>query len=218
MKVSQLIERLKELPQDVEIGSWIKTLDWTSKELSFEEAGKAIRLMLNMVGKPTLNYNQDASGRALPHRTVYWKKDFETQVRCAEALGSIGITDAKTDVYNGLSIRIPREVYVTAFYTSDDPEVWRKEQEKAVDRAVRYAATRVANREKKQQIADTEWEKEREQHRKEWETQQAEKKKAEEEKLRLEALGREAERVQEKLNEVKIEKHDIGREIQIEGD
>lgn len=219
MKIGHLKELLKEVPDDLEAGPWLKTAAvWTTPALTFDEAGKAIRVMIGLVGKPVMNYNHDASGRKLNHRTVIWKLPLEKHVICAQALADVGITSVKSDAQLYFTLRIPYEAYVTAFYTSDDPVVWRVEQEKAVVRAEQKAAKKEANRLKKEEESNKKWEESNKEWREKWEKEQALKKAQQEEQERLIALGMEAQEAQKKASEIKVLTLVDSRDIKIEGD
>jgi hypothetical protein len=110
---------------------------WACKELPFEEAGKAVRLIMKVLGKkPDINYNKDMRGRWMRSRHVLWGVNISDGIEVCNALVAAGIKDFWITTADWLTIEIPREIFVTVYYCpEDDPLVWAKRQGQREDAA-----------------------------------------------------------------------------------
>ena len=102
----------------------------TCKQLSFEEAGKTIRTITGILGKPPdINHNRDMGGHWMPSRHVLWGVDVESGIEVSNALVAAGIKDFWITSANWLTIKMPREFFVSSFLgREDDPKVWQDKQ------------------------------------------------------------------------------------------
>jgi hypothetical protein len=103
---------------------------WICKALSFEEAGKAIRIMMRSLGKkPDINYNQDQGGHWMSHRHVLFGVNLEDGIEVSNALVAAGMKDFWITSAGWLTIRMPRGIFVSSFLgPEDDPLVWQAKQ------------------------------------------------------------------------------------------
>jgi hypothetical protein len=120
--------------------------------LSFEDAGRAIRILLRDLGVRPRNYIWDASRwdlnryRRLDHRVVLWDARAEPSKsraqKAAAALVAAGISDFRITSGGWLYIRIPKDAFVSSFYTSDDPQVWLRRNERRTAARAKSKAVR----------------------------------------------------------------------------
>jgi hypothetical protein len=118
------------------------------RTLSFEDAGKAIRILVRELGvRPYRNFTKDVCHpRRLDHRVVLWDARTEPSKSCAQkgaaALVAAGITDFRITSGGWLYIRIPKDAFVSSFYTSDDPQVWLRRNERRTAARAKSKAVR----------------------------------------------------------------------------
>jgi hypothetical protein len=215
MKASELIAELQKLDPDHNVDAWLKSRMTSGiKTLSFDDAGRAIRLLLRVLGKPYGNSNMDMSGNALNHRNVIWKcstdewvngnrvtdpKKFNAALDACEQLTAIGITDFKITDSGWFTIHIPYEAYYSSFTTSDDPEVWKQRQsrnEQNAQNRLHAKALKEEERRKKYQEESKEWQLK-------YEQEKAQKAKEEQEKELLLHLGKKKQDEEEKAKQIK---------------
>lgn len=109
------------------------------KNLSFEDSGRAIRLITGLLEKtPDLNYNKTPSGpnsnlkgrgRILNARRVLWGVNIEDGIEASNMLVAAGITEFKITPSGWLTINIPKDAYVSSFLTSEDPAEWKRKND-----------------------------------------------------------------------------------------
>lgn len=133
INAEQLIKELQTIDPNSDCTEFLKALsNSTVKTLPFEQAGKAIRALLPILGKPKFNYNKTQGGRKLNCRSCIWSVERQTDKAIAASimLKAVGITDFRITDANWFCIHIPYEAYVTSFYHSDDPIDWAIRNEK----------------------------------------------------------------------------------------
>jgi hypothetical protein len=196
MKVKDYITQLQELDPELEIRSWEEALrSGSCRTLTFDEAGKAIRILLEAIGKPFGNANADMSGHKYQYRDVIWLMNYESGgVNINIQRAATAITTLKTAGFNQgdykitsdgkwFHIHIPFDSYYTAFTTSDDPEVWKQRQ---AHQEVLTAA-RLQRKADKRAKQSAEWEAEYAANKAIYEKQNEDRLKAEKEKHLAEA-------------------------------
>lgn len=151
MIINDLIKLLQNLPEEIRsthawvnyaVPLWkireIETSNIKMNTLTFEEAGKATRLLLKLLGKkPHANFTANAIEKNLGFRRVIWyarSAKAGSKLSAAQlALFNAGITDYKVVTGGWLVIHIPEDAYVSSFYASDNPEDWQKRNQKRLD-------------------------------------------------------------------------------------
>jgi hypothetical protein len=111
---------------------------WT---LQFDEVGRAIRALKPLLGTPkyaSTSYYEYEKTKVIGWRNgplVSPRQSVENFLEATNLLLAAGIRkfNIDDDGTMRLKIRIPDEIYPQAFYTSDDPEVWRKIQNRKQD-------------------------------------------------------------------------------------
>lgn len=107
--------------------------------MTLEEAGKAIRFIIAILGKPYTANTSDVQGHPYFHRKVVWKvkpdptlADTHANVKdiLRRRIVEAGITKFKITGMGWLHIRLPVDVYVGSFNSSDDPKVWKEKNDK----------------------------------------------------------------------------------------
>jgi hypothetical protein len=148
--------------------TWLKELsdlslasDKKIVTLSYADAGRAMRILLNIWGRPLKHYtefpyiqplggghipvekfNQWRQKNPLNCRRVLWNVSSRDKASRTEQairqLLSAGITDFKLTRFGWFFIHIPTDCHVSSYYTSDDPAVWeRKNQQRERQRKIR---------------------------------------------------------------------------------
>jgi hypothetical protein len=135
------------------------------RTLSFEDAGKAIRILMRELGaRPYCNSNRNSyldridHSRRLDYRMVIWDVRREPNQKCAAidgpnlfsgtrpasrvekaaaALVAAGITDFRVTFHGWLYIRVPKDCFACSFYGSDDPQEWARKDKQRHDAIVR---------------------------------------------------------------------------------
>jgi hypothetical protein len=131
------------------------------RTLSFENAGRAIRILMRELGaRPYCNFNRNSylalarRNQSLDFRMVIWDvrsepvpefaaldgpnlfsdtRPMSRLERATAALVAIGITDYRLTFHRWLYIKIPRASFVCSFYGSDDPEEWARKDKQRHD-------------------------------------------------------------------------------------
>jgi hypothetical protein len=129
------------------------------RTLSFEDAGRAIRILLREFGvRPYRNFIRvppkiftRMERRDLDYRLVLWDARSEPSKECAEkaatALVAAGITDFRLTPGGWFKVRIPRDCFACSFYSSDDPLDWTtkdKQRHNAIARRKKICETLAA--------------------------------------------------------------------------
>jgi len=115
-----------------------------TKTLSFEEAGRAIRILLRELGHPYLNrarvpwrYPHGGREPRLDHRVVIWdarsEANRERAKQASVALIAAGIIDYRLSPRGWFRIRIPKDCFASSFYRSDDPQEWARKDKQRHD-------------------------------------------------------------------------------------
>lgn len=160
MKAYQWIELLKTLDPNTEVGPWIKSYGHhIIPTLSFDEAGKAVRLVLPILGAPYSTANQDSSGHPFNFRALLWKtggRAPETMVRVCSELDKAKLAFKITES-GWFHIHIPYSAYYSAFTTSDDPAEWRRRQANQEAAAARREAKKAEEKAEKKRQDDLRW-------------------------------------------------------------
>lgn len=191
MKAKQAIEILQTLDPSTEVGPWMKCHgSHIIDTLQFLDAGKAIRIIVQHLGKPYSAVNMDQSGHPLPSRNIIWSTDNKHQqvIAVCNELEKAGITAFKVTPTGWFHIHIQRDLYFSSFIASDDPADWQRRQ----DRRAEMAEQRQLINQEKRKI-------QLEQQNKSWIAYlEKSKKEQEQAKLAAEKLAREAKEAAEK--------------------
>jgi len=142
MKIKELIQKLEKFDPEDDANLWMKW--WVeghkNRILHFEEAGKVVRLLMPILGKPTseTSYSYGVKAFGWPSKT-----DKPLSFLQAEALLAVNgfFEDVDYDRgyigpagYSHLKVAMSSDYYYSSFYTSDDPEVWKAKQKKQDER------------------------------------------------------------------------------------
>lgn len=223
MKVSELIEELKKVDQDKYVLPYLKALSHGAiKTLSFEDGGRAYRLIEKYLGKPRFNYNH-VQGHWLNCRSVRWDAPEVKLIEVTEELERSGISTEYFMVTGttSLIIHIPFRAWTTS-YVGDDPTVWRQKQE----RKEQLKEARDKKKEELEKALDAKRDAEAKEWKAKWDAEAPQRaevalKKAQEEAetKRLIALGQQFHEVQEKVKQIKIDDVNVERAVKAhEGD
>lgn len=217
MRVKDLMDQLIDLPPDLVIEKWmLAKLRSGISTLDFETSGRAIRILLKILGEAKGNANQDMSGHSLNHRSCIWvSRGIQKDQEAFTALEEAGIHDYYISPGEYICIHIPYSAYYSSFTSSDDPTVWRQRQE----RNELNARNRIQRKKQKQEERLKEREKENEAWNANWKEQQRLAKEEEEQKQNLIALGQQFVEVKEKAKQIKVDNIDVTRAVKAyEGD
>lgn len=222
MRGKDLIERIKEHQlEEADVDKWlIHKVKTNIKHLSLLEAGKAIRILLPILGKPKMNYNVDASGKTLNCRVVVWHlyNQLDKQIEASEALETAEITDFNITPSEYFTLHLERHLFFSAFTTSDDPQEWERQQKYWEERTENNRIKKEAKKLKEQEEYDAAHAAEWEESKRKYQEEQAKKKRDEEEKERLAELGKQTLKKQEEFSQIRHEDIvNVGRSIKVEG-
>ena len=156
--IKSLIKQLNELPKclreratithKITTPLWkqmqIEAEEYVPKTLSEVKAGEVVREVMRLFGKPKMNYVRpywsgvNSGEPTLGYRKVVWqwkpaelpknlrRKDVHTIVDKMEKKKLL----MKTTLFWSIVVHIPESCYVSSFYNSKSPRVWKKNHKK----------------------------------------------------------------------------------------
>lgn len=218
MRADHLIGILKTLDPATDIGPWMRAYKGQFIDtLYFMDAGRAIRIAHRILGSPYSTANIDSSGKPLSSRVLLWKTEgqLEKILETCKELEKAGITAFKITDSGWFHIHIQRDLFYSSFTSSDDPEVWKKKQDKraaAKAERDRQQALMIAAQREQQQKEMEEW-------KANFEREQKEKKLAAEkaEREAKEAAERRRKEAEAQREQIRIAQQDPHRSIEVKG-
>lgn len=144
MRITELINYLNGLPEELkDIGVKLEFITpfWKRLQLeaalvnppvlSFEEAGKVIRIMKKALGSPLQNYTSDYCGRGFKCRKVVYNRVYRCVYPHRKQVLKLRDSGKVMETYHGyVVVHIPKNCFVSQFYNSNKPEDWKREQKK----------------------------------------------------------------------------------------
>lgn len=212
--------QLEKMDPDLYIDRWVMMkLKSGIETMDFLTAGKAIRILLRVLGNPCFCSpwlhapRSDMSGKPLKYRAVIWalaEMGVKNQIQAAEELEKAGIKDFYISPGNYFTIHIPYEAYYSAFTTSDDPKVWEQRQASRT-----LAAEKLKQKKLKEEERHAKWAEESKEWQVKHQKEQEEAKKKKQEQEYLASLGKVALEQQEKLKQIKVDDVEVKRGVNL---
>ena len=138
MTFDDLIKEIQDIPPEIkaviDVEKWIHRHTFRSYPiLTFEQTGRAIRAVLPIIGKP-YSHNPIEGW----FRTYQWSSFGVTKPPEGKFPEAFKVLDKLKIGFNGwnqgyLAIDTLLDVYPSAFYTSDDPVVWKVRNQRRID-------------------------------------------------------------------------------------